>query len=279
MGVRTKVRLVVFTVSAAGSFLAGPVVAQTVSGVSRDAVGQAAVPRVEVSLLDSTGRVVASMRSSDSGVYRIKAPGVGSYRLTARRIGFKSALSPWFVLDDSNGSLTYDFVLTALPQSLAPVTTEAEGDPVNIGGRFGLDRKNINAFVVSPAQVHEWSAGAHDVTDIVRRIGIPGGLTIREDESAKDYGEPCIQLVARDRHCMLIVVDDIVTNHIRDLDLSTIEDIVVMRPNEAGLWFGSLSSGEGGVHNPNQRSTAGGVLLIRTKQGAARDKRPSDPDR
>lgn len=247
--------------------LTAPVRAQSVSGSVREAVSRAAVAKVEVSLLDSTGRAIAFARTSDSGEYRIKAPGVGSYRLTARRIGFKSALSPWFILEEENGALSFDFSLAAAPQSLAPITTEAEGDPVELRSRFGLDRKNINAFVVPPEKVREWSATAHGIGDIIRRIGIPGGLTVREEETGENYGEPCIQLVGRDRHCMLIVVDDIVTPHVRDLDLSTIEDIIVMRPNEAGLWYGSLSSGDKGVQNPNQRTTAGGVLLIRTKRG------------
>jgi hypothetical protein len=141
-----------------------------------------------------------------------------------------------------------------------------------VRSRFGIDPKNINAFVVSPEQVVEYRSTAHNIGDVLRRVGIPGGLTIRED----DFGEPCIQLVGRDRHCMLIVVDDIITNHVRDLDLNSIEDIIVMRPNEAGLWFGSLSRSDvaaaatGGPNDPNQRSIAGGVLLIRTRLGTAR---------
>jgi hypothetical protein len=257
-----------------GAVLFGaPLRAQTVSGVARETVSRAAVSRVEVSLLDSTGRSIASARTSDSGEYRIKVPGVGSYRLTARRIGFNSALSPWFMLDDAEAALTFDFALTPNPQVLAPIITEAEGDPVEIRSRFGLDTKNINAFIVPPEKVREWSASAHGIADVIRQIGIPGGLTVREDDLDMDYGEPCIQLVGRDRHCMLIIVDDIVTNHVRDLDLNSILDIVVMRPNEAGLWFGSLSTGAKGVNNPNQRSTAGGVLLIRTKMGASERKK------
>jgi hypothetical protein len=145
------------------------------------------------------------------------------------------------------------------------VATKANKDPANVRSRFGIDPRNFNAFVVSPEQVEEYRRTAHDVGDMIRRVGIPGGLTIRDDV----MGEPCIQFVGRDRHCMLIVVDDIVSDRVRDLDLNAIQDIIVMRPNEAGLWFGSLSSG-GGVSNPNQRSTAGGALLIRTRLGPVR---------
>jgi hypothetical protein len=244
--------------------LAAPLSAQTVSGRVRDA-GNQAIPRAEVSLIDSTGRALVSARSNDSGDYRIRMPGAGRYRLTARRLGFVGGLSPWLVSESGDESLNFDFTLDAAPQSIAGVTTEGSKDAVSVRSRFGLDPRNINAFLVSPEQVAEYRSTAHSVGDMVRRIGIPGGITIRED----DFGEPCIQLVGRDRHCMLVVVDDIITDHVRDLDLNTIQDIVVMRPNEAGLWFGSLSSG-GGVNNPNQRSTAGGALLIRTRLGTAK---------
>jgi hypothetical protein len=251
--------------------VAAPLSGQTVSGRVRDASRQA-LPRVELSLIDSAGRALASARSNDSGDYRIRIPGAGRYRLTARRLGFVGGLSPWLVSESGDESLSFDFTLAAAPQSIAGVTTEAAKDPVSIRSRFGIDPKNINAFVVSPEQVEEYRATAHGIGDMIRRVGIPGGLTIRED----DLGEPCIQLVGRDRHCMLIVVDDIITNHVRDLDLNTVQDIIVMRPNEAGLWFGSLArsdvavAGKGGPNDPNQRSTAGGVLLIRTRLGTAR---------
>jgi hypothetical protein len=266
----TTIRTVCSALVAVAAVVCGwtPVVAQSVSGRVRDARVGAAVSRVEVSLLDSVGRSVAQARSSDSGEYRVRAPGAGRYRLTARRIGFKSGLSPWLTFDAGDETLSFDFALEPAPQTLAGVTTEAEQDKAQVRTRFGLDPKNINAFVVSPSEVREWSATAHNVTDIIRRIGIPGGLTVREEDS----GEPCIQLVGRDRHCMLIVVDDVITDHVRDLDMNAIEDIIVMRPNEAGIWFGALTS-NGGTNDPNQRSTAGGVLIIRTKLGSKKEER------
>jgi hypothetical protein len=241
---------------------------QSVSGRVRDARQGAAVSRVELSLLDSAGLSVAQARSSDSGEYRVRVPGAGRYRLTARRIGFKSGLSPWLTFEGGDEALTFDFALEPAPQTLAGVTTEAEQDKAQVRTRFGLDPKNINAFVVSPSEVKAWTATAHNVTDVIRRIGIPGGLTVREEDS----GEPCIQLVGRDRHCMLIIVDNLITDHIRDLDMNAIEDIIVMRPNEAGLWFGAMTS-NGGTQDANQRSTAGGVLLIRTKLGSKKEER------
>lgn len=252
---------------AAALLLAAPLSAQSVSGRVRDA-GSQALPRVEVSLIDSAGRALAAARSNDSGEYRIRIPGAGRYRLTARRLGFVGGLSPWLVSESGDESLSFDFTLDAAPQTLAGVTTEGSKDAVSVRSRFGIDPKNINAFVVSPEQVAEYRSTAHGIGDVIRRVGIPGGISIRDDV----MGEPCIQLVGRDRHCMLIVVDDIITDHVRDLDLNSIEDIIVMRPNEAGLWFGSLSRAEGGggVNDPNQRSTAGGVLLIRTRLGTAR---------
>ena len=242
--------------------------AQTVSGSVHETSTRGAIARAEIALLDSAGRTITSARTSDSGQFVLRLPGVGRYRLTARRLGFTCAMSPWIAVESVGFATNYDFELTANPQALDPVATTATGDPVEIGTRFGLDAKNINAFVVSPDKVKEYAASAHSISDVIRRIGIPGGLGVREEDS----GEPCIVLIGRDRHCMLILVDNIVTDHVRDIDLNTIVDIVVMRPNEAGLWFGSLSTGD--VHNPNQRSTAGGALLIRTMMGTRAPKRP-----
>jgi hypothetical protein len=56
--------------------LAAPLSAQSVTGRVRDASSRA-VPRAEVSLIDSAGRALRSVRSNDSGEYRIRIPGAG----------------------------------------------------------------------------------------------------------------------------------------------------------------------------------------------------------
>ncbi|MBV6522222.1 MAG: hypothetical protein MNPFHGCM_02368 [Gemmatimonadaceae bacterium] len=268
-GFRSPLAMTMWLASAiALALVASRLEGQTIAGKARETVTSLLLTQVEIALLDSASRTIANTRTGDSGTFALRAPAWGRYRLVARRLGFKSAISPWLVLDESTGTLTYDLLLDAAPHALTGVITEGRGDPAGVSSRFGLDPGNINAFVVPPDSVRLWSASAHAISDLLRRIGIAGGLTVREEDS----GEPCIQLAGRDRHCMLIVVDDIVTAHIRDLDIGTVEDIVVMRPNEAGLWFGSLSRDQSGrgANDPNQRSTAGGVLLIRTKLGRGR---------
>src|SRR5215218_2816286 len=91
---------------------AAPLSAQSVTGRVRDASSRA-VPKVELSLIDSAGRALASARSNDSGDYRIRLPGAGRYRITARRLGFVGGLSPWLVSESGDESLSFDFTLDA----------------------------------------------------------------------------------------------------------------------------------------------------------------------
>jgi len=71
--------------------------AQQVTGVVQLNNTAAPSPETSVALIDSTGGVVAVTMTGNGGYFTLRAPGAGTYRIRARRIGF---------LPDSSESLT-----------------------------------------------------------------------------------------------------------------------------------------------------------------------------
>lgn len=95
MGPKSVLSAITFVASVT---LPGTLFAQSVRGtVTR--VGTP-IPGVVVQLLDSTSTIVSRMLSDERGMYRLRAPRGGTYRLATRRIGFVPSISRPFVLVD-----------------------------------------------------------------------------------------------------------------------------------------------------------------------------------
>src|SRR3954462_8648692 len=103
---------------------------------ARDAPSQAvrgvAIPRdslfasgVIITLLDDKGTPVARALGDDEGHFTIRAPSAGTYRIEARRVGFRPTLDVPLELEEGKIRL-HTLVLTGAPIELGAVRTVAE---------------------------------------------------------------------------------------------------------------------------------------------------------
>ncbi len=90
--------------------------AQSVRGSVVDPGGQP-VAGVVVMLLDQTSTVVARALSDESGQYRVRAPGAGSFRLRTLRIGYRPSTSDVFGLAGDN-DVVRRLTVTGIPLAL-----------------------------------------------------------------------------------------------------------------------------------------------------------------
>jgi hypothetical protein len=75
--------------------------AQTVRGRLIDENTAAPLAGGFIRLVDPAGRRVAEMLTGDAGVYQLRAPSAGSYRLRVERLGYKTYESAVFTLDST----------------------------------------------------------------------------------------------------------------------------------------------------------------------------------
>src|ERR1041385_7834853 len=75
-------------------------VAQTVRGSLVDSVSRVPLPATLVTLIDESGTERAHAVSDQTGQYVLTAPAAGSYRIRAKRIGFRPLVSPALTLGD-----------------------------------------------------------------------------------------------------------------------------------------------------------------------------------
>jgi hypothetical protein len=114
------------------SLIPGYVGAQSIHGRVLTAAGDEGVPGVLVTLLDTTGSVVARDLSEASGEYRVSAPRSGTFRVRAQRIGFRPVTSGPYVVA-TGVDIERALVLAAVPMMLDSVRVVSD----NVCGSMG----------------------------------------------------------------------------------------------------------------------------------------------
>lgn len=91
------------------------VAAQTVTGVLVDGSTGRGIPGAFVTLIDPTGREVASRLTNADGLYQVQAPGPGRYTLRAERIGYTPGeSSPFDLAVDERVTYRFEISVTAV---------------------------------------------------------------------------------------------------------------------------------------------------------------------
>jgi hypothetical protein len=125
---------------AALACLASPLDAQLVRGRALAGADSAAVHGVVVQLATSAGALVSQALSDQRGGFTLKAPGGGTYRLRALRIGFRPTLGETFAVPET-GIVERSIVLTGAAVTLAATQVTADercaagSDPGSLGFR------------------------------------------------------------------------------------------------------------------------------------------------
>jgi hypothetical protein len=119
-----SLRLVLPLTAAALLLANGPADSQTIHGRLLEDPGSSAAPGTLVVLLDASGAQRGSVLTDEDGRFVLRAPGTGSYRLRAERIGVRSSTSPDLQLT-AGQTLEYTLRVGSQPVLLAPLVARA----------------------------------------------------------------------------------------------------------------------------------------------------------
>lgn len=206
--------------------------AQTLGGTVFDMSDDTPVSGALVRLVDTTGVAVAMSVSDEVGAYTLSADAPGTYRIEARRLGYRDFETPLLEVLSSDGRYEIDLVLETAPVELPGFTVETR--------RFGpeeVDRRVRLAIGMAPASLRlepilretlvEHAERAHTVADMVRWQNAAGLVTKETTEG------PCIQ--ARGGGCLPFYLNDVRFNPelIDVLPIDMLEMVVVLYPNES----------------------------------------------
>ena len=105
-----------------GARIAG---AQTISGRIVAQSDHAPVPGAIVALVDTIGRAVVTKLAEDSGTFSIAAPSPGRYAIRVERVGFRSIVSPSFVVRQGE-AVEVPVTMTSEATSLRAIVVNAD---------------------------------------------------------------------------------------------------------------------------------------------------------
>lgn len=252
--------------------------AQIIRGVLLDDKTERPIELASVLLRDSAFVVIARSVTDSAGNFLLRAPAPGTYTLLARRIGYRTDVSPPITLSASQ-LLEMDFLIAVRPVTLATVTVTEEQQRARRELVAGLDARSLGARLIPPEKIEQLAGRTSSVADLLRWQNIPGlwitddgmgstclkllrgrvssngaGSVSRgvEEESSVEGVRPGNTPTSQDeRGCMITYLDDVMFLNIDDLDPSQVQRMVLLMPDEAGALFGTGS--------------AKGVLLIYSK--------------
>jgi hypothetical protein len=228
-------------------FVSAPALqAQALSVSVRDTTG-APLAQVGLVLLDAAGRALASAKTSETGFALMPKATPGTFRVLARRFGYRPMTSDLIRLDPTD-TVAIRLTLERIPAVLDPIVIVAQRDSVrNEWNPFGINLKATGGHIVTPAEIEHAILGARDMADVLARRPLPGIVI--------DHIRRCPKS-NRGSGCLPFAVDGQLYpdgTAIQDAVVPEMIDyVIVLRGSEVGVRYGSIGFN--------------GIILIATKR-------------
>lgn len=195
-----------------------------------------------ISLLDPLGTARDSTRSDAGGLFVLRSPVPGRYRLSIRRVGFRIAYTPDFTLG-RDSTHEAEFAVDARRVILSTVEVRARSED-DLPSLIGLDERTLGGSLITRAMLEPHIATARSLWDLLRWQNI-AGLSERDG---------CITY--RAGRCMVMYVNGVRAFDASNVPPDAIKRVIVLRPHEAGTLLGPGSE---------IRPAAGGAILLYTR--------------
>jgi hypothetical protein len=212
----------------------------------RDSSG-APLTQVGLVLIDASGAVRASARTSADGMVHLPSADTGHFSILARRFGFRAYQTDLFQVGP-NDTVAVRLTLQRFAMALDPVVISAQRDTVRKAtNAFGINLRASGGHIITPTEIDFAIMGARDMADVLGRRGLPGIIIDQVRRCPRSN---------RGAGCLPFVIDgQLFTDGTALQDVivpEVIDYIVVLRGSEVGVRYGSIG------HN--------GIILIATKR-------------
>ena len=131
--------------------------AQTIRGTLLDDKTERPIELASVLMRDSASMVVASATTDSAGNFVLRAPRAGTYTLLARRIGYRTDVSPELMLA-AGQTVAMDFLIAVRPVALATVEVTEEQRRARRDLIAGLDPRTLGSRLITPQKIEMLAA-------------------------------------------------------------------------------------------------------------------------
>ena len=219
--------------------------AQAFSVSVRDSAGTP-IEQVGLLLFDHKDKHVATARTGSAGTAHMPRADTGTFRLHARRFGFKPRYTEFIHIGPTD-TVAVQITLERVSTMLDPIVVRSERDSVRREWNpFGINLRATGGHIITPSEIEFATLGARDMADVLARRALPGVIIDQYRRCPRSIrGGGCLPFaidgwVYRDG----TILQDVVTPEMVDY-------VIVLRSAEVGVRYGSIG------HN--------GMILIATK--------------
>lgn len=170
--------------------------AQTISGRVLQEGTDAAIIDALVSVSDTVGDHLRTVRTSSSGGFVIRLDGTAQVVLRARRLGFKPFVSTVLRVEVGD-SVTVPIMLAPAPQELSPIMVNAEIEAIKDLKIVGYNARSMEAIFIPPSRVDAVGKDAVTYLDVIQNLRL----------IFVNVTDTCVQKLI-DLHCLPLYVDD-----------------------------------------------------------------------
>jgi hypothetical protein len=163
---------IVVALAVASAAAGRPADAQVVTGRVVESVSNRPLRDVSVMLLSAEGRVLVRSVSDSSGLFWMRAPRFGAFRLTAEHIGMVPVTTEPLALSEGATEVVLRMAETAVP--LDPLTVEARGRAADLGPLRGYyermlwnQRAGVGRFITRD-EIE--ARGPGNISDMLREV-------------------------------------------------------------------------------------------------------------
>lgn len=203
-----------------GAPLAAPLEAQVFVGTVTDASTNEPIPGVLVTLQDSAQSTLAQIRTLQDGRFALDGKGVAKVRFAIRKLGARPSYSGFYEVPAGADTLQVELSAPVTGVMIATVTTTADARRKNSNVDRLTRAERNNWQVVQPWKVAEERRLSNSLTDLMRRLPLPG---IRVPTQAGDCFSNKRAVRRMGSNCVYLVVDDMLLNdpflHINATDI------------------------------------------------------------
>jgi hypothetical protein len=199
--------------------------AQAIDGTVVLADRKSPAANARVWLMGSRNHIVDTARTNDRGRFHLSAPDAGRYSLVIRRIGYAPEHTD--KLEFASGSVRTDTIITRSARVMKPIAVEVSRDTRRF---YGMDVRQVGSRYINPEQVDKLRPGASDVSDLIRRVALPG-VQVR----LLPGGANCVETRAL-RGCAPVYLDGMpLGTELPWLSATDIDAMVVLRSLDGAL--------------------------------------------
>ena len=212
-----------------------PVAAQEIRGRVLEEQTDAPVATALVRLVDEEGESRSVTLADSAGVYRIRVPGPGTFRLQAERIGYSNLETPLLRTENPEAVYPLDLVMAPAPVELQGFTIETDRVPDEVVDRnvrlmVGLSIPSLRYEPIRFDEIQAHIESGRVLEDVIRWEA-KAGLLVRQTLEGTCY--------EMRRSCVPVYLNGVPVNQLfaGDWPLDMVYTMVILTPGDGSIAY------------------------------------------